>query len=159
MLNSTLQIKKIGRLSIFLRIKAIVNSLLAVGDSITKQDQIDSILDGLFEKYNTFFMQMYEGSESHSLCDVEDLLYVQEAQLDQFCQELSVSTVIANLACTSQSQEYGSSKGAYSGNCGRGNRFPRGRSHGRGRYTIANHPTYQLCGKYGHSTTIVERLS
>lgn len=45
-----------------LRIIAIMSFLLNVGDSITKQDQIDSILDGLPEEYNQFAMQMYGSS-------------------------------------------------------------------------------------------------
>lgn len=45
-----------------LRIKAIVSFLLNVGDSVTKQDQIDSILDGLPEEYNPFVMQIYGSS-------------------------------------------------------------------------------------------------
>lgn len=99
-----------------LRIKAIANSLLAVGDSISEQDQIDSILDGLPEEYNPFVMQMYESTESPLLCDVEALLYVQEAQLDKFRQELVVSTVAANVAHSSQATN--NSRGTFPNNRG-----------------------------------------
>src|SRR3954470_9683143 len=108
-----------------LRIKAIANSLLAVGDSITEQDQIDSILEGLPEEYNPFVMQMYGSPTTLNLCDVKALLYVQEAQLDKFRQELAAATIAANLA--NLGQESHGSRGAYSGNRGRGNRYPRGR--------------------------------
>ena len=88
-----------------LRIKAIANSLLAVGDSISEQDQIDYILDGRLEEYNPFVMQMYGSPESPSLCDVEALIYVQKAQLDKSRQELVVPTVAANVAHTSQKNQ------------------------------------------------------
>lgn len=39
-----------------LRIKATTNSLLAVGDLITEHDQIDSILNGIYEEYRPFVM-------------------------------------------------------------------------------------------------------
>lgn len=134
-----------------LRIKAIANTLLAVGDSISEQDQIDSILDGLLEECNPFVMQMYESTKPSSLCDVEAQLYVQEAQVDKFRQELSISIVAANLANTSQ--ETTSSRGAFSGNHGRGACYTRGLACGRGRATSGNRPTCQLCDKYGHSIT------
>lgn len=81
-----------------------------------------------------------------TLCDVEELLYVQEAQLDKFRQELVATTVAANVAHTNL--EDSSSRGAYSGGCGRGNKFNQGRGRGRGRSTSSNRPTRQLCGKY-----------
>lgn len=40
-------------------IKVSVTSLLVVEDSISKQDQIDFILDGLLEEYNPFVTKMY----------------------------------------------------------------------------------------------------
>lgn len=43
----------------FQRNKAIVNYLLVVGDSTSEQNQIDLILDGLLEEYNSFLMHMY----------------------------------------------------------------------------------------------------
>src|SRR4051812_48064070 len=97
-----------------LRIKAIANSLLAVGDVITEQDQIDSILNGLPEEYSPFVMQMYGCPIPPTLCDVEALLYVQEAQLDKFRQELAATTVSANVPHASQREE--SSRGSYSAN-------------------------------------------
>lgn len=65
---------------------------------VFEQDKIDSILDGLFEEYNLFVMQMYGVPEPQSLCDAEALFYVQEAQLDKFCQELVVWSISLNVA-------------------------------------------------------------
>src|SRR3954468_23417458 len=96
-----------------LHIKAIAYSVLDVGDYITEQDQIDAILEGLPEEFNPFVMQMYGCPVPPTLCDVEALLYVQEAQLDKFRQELAASTIAANVAHTSI--EESGSRGAYSG--------------------------------------------
>lgn len=57
-----------------------MNSLIVVGDSISEKYQIDSIFYGLSEEYNPFVMQMYGSIDSSSLCDVEALIYVHEAQ-------------------------------------------------------------------------------
>lgn len=67
-----------------LKIKAIMNSLLAIGDIVTKEAQTNTILDGLLEEYNPFGMQIYGKPESLTLYDVETLLCSQEAQLDKF---------------------------------------------------------------------------
>lgn len=80
-----------------LRVKYNVNSLLNIGDSILDQDQIDSILDGLSEKYNMFFMQMYGNSYLITLFDVDELLKDQEAQLDKLSQEFVVYSVTAKM--------------------------------------------------------------
>lgn len=83
-----------------LHVKTISNSLLVVGDVVSKQDQVGSILDGLSEEYNSFVMQMYGMSGPPTLYDVEALLYAQEAQLAKFSQELAVATATANIAHT-----------------------------------------------------------
>lgn len=67
-----------------LRIKDISNSLLVVEDSISEQNQINLILDGLPKEYNSFVIKMHQSNESPLLCDMEKFLYVQEAQLDKF---------------------------------------------------------------------------
>lgn len=132
-----------------LRIKAIANSLLAVGDLITKQDQIGSILNGLPEEHNPFVMHMYGCPITHTLCEVEALLYLQEAQLDKFHQELVTSSVAANVAHTNQGN--GGSKGVYTRSRGRGNHFTHGQGRGRVTNSTCNRPTCQLYGNYGHS--------
>ena len=46
-----------------LRVKVTANSLLAVGDIVSEQDQIDLILNGLPEEFNLFVMKMYGDHE------------------------------------------------------------------------------------------------
>lgn len=87
-------------------------------------------------------MQMFGCPTSPTPCDVEALLYVQEAGLDKFRHELATSNVAET------SQEENNSRGAYSFNYGRG-RFSRGRSHGRGRNTTGNLPHVNCLGSMG----------
>lgn len=80
--------------------------------------------------------------------DVEALLYVQEAQLDKFLQEISVSNAFANLAQHAPVAACG-----YTGmhECDCGGRF-RGRGYGGPiGDTTGTKPTCQLYGKYGHA--------
>jgi histone deacetylase 1/2 len=122
-----------------LRVRVIADTLISIGDSISEQDQIDSILEGLPEEFNPFVMMIYGRSDSPSLYDIEGLLLVQESQLAKFRQELSTPSASANLA---------HSRG------GRGNPSVRGRGRSsRGRSSSSstgNRPTCQLCGQYGH---------
>jgi histone deacetylase 1/2 len=124
-----------------LRIKAIDNYLLSVGDFITEQDQIDSILNGLPEKYSPFVMQMYGCPIPPSLCDVEALLYVQEAQLEKYCQELSLANATTNVAQSEANFSSKSTRGGSQYQQGRSNSRSRGRGRARSSASSGNKPT------------------
>ncbi|MCI00977.1 retrovirus-related Pol polyprotein from transposon TNT 1-94, partial [Trifolium medium] len=81
-----------------LRIKSIVNSLTAVGDFVSESEQIDSILEGLPEEFNSFVMMIYSRADTPTVEDVEALLLLQDAQFEKFKQELSNPSVSANVA-------------------------------------------------------------
>lgn len=80
-----------------LRIKTIVDSLVAVGDSISDQDHIDSILDGLPEEFNPFVMMIY-GRIEPPMIHLKALLLVQEAQFEKYKQDLGTSFISMNVA-------------------------------------------------------------
>jgi histone deacetylase 1/2 len=124
-----------------LRVRAVANTLISIGDSVSEQDQIDSILDGLPEEYNPFVMMIYGRPDSPSLFDIEGLLLVQESQLEKFRQELAVPSASANVAHTNGGRNSSGSRGR--GRNGRG----RGRNQAG---STGNRPTCQLCNKYGH---------
>lgn len=157
-LRSELKSSKKGAHSIneyVLRIKAIVDVLVAIGDSVTEQDQIDAILEGLPEEDNPFVMMIYSRVDPPSVTDIESLLMVREAQLEKFRTELTSGTISANVAHSSQSNGRSNSnsqnyRGGRSGN-GRdrgGNRVGN-RGRGRGRNN-GPRPTCQICLRYGH---------
>jgi histone deacetylase 1/2 len=143
-LRSELKTVKKGTKTItefILRVRAVANILISIGDSVSEQDQIDSILDGLPEEYNPFVMMIYGRPDSPSLFDIEGLLLVQESQLEKFRQELAVPSASANVAHTNGGRNSSGSRGR--GRNGRG----RGRNQAG---STGNRPTCQLCNKYGH---------
>jgi histone deacetylase 1/2 len=146
-----------------LRIKAIVNSLIAVGDSVSEQEQVDSILEGLPREFNSFVMMVYSRFETPTVEDVEALLLLQEVQFDKFKQELNNTSASANLAhaatqasdsySENENQEIGTehynamaSKGKGRGK-GRGGK---GRGRGQGQASNQGKTTCQICGKPNH---------
>jgi histone deacetylase 1/2 len=52
-------------------IKSIVNSLLVVGDTVSDQEQVDAILEGLLEDFNSFVMMVYSRFDTPTIEDVE----------------------------------------------------------------------------------------
>lgn len=139
-----------------LLIKSIFDSLVANGDYVTEQDQINAILEGLPEEYGLFVMMIYGCSDSPSVVDIESLLLLQEAQLENFKNELTagnnvVSVHVAQGPLTSNtnsddSENNTSNSGGKVWRGGRGSKNNRG----KGRYGSCMRPMYQLCFKYGH---------
>ncbi|KAI5425102.1 hypothetical protein KIW84_031052 [Lathyrus oleraceus] len=129
------------------------DSLLVIGDPISERDHIDAILQGTLEECNPFIMMIYSKVEHAYIYDVEAFLYIQEAQLDNYRQELTSFNATTNVVKGLVNSE-GTKHVAYNANghqyyCGRG-RNTRGRVCGRKTYTTSNMPTCQLCNKYGH---------
>lgn len=83
---------------------------------------------------------MYSKIDPSSHYDVEALLYVQEAHMDKFCQELSLANLFANLDHTKQ----------YLNHLWGRERYTQGQGHTRAYGGSKNRPTCQLCSKYGH---------
>lgn len=52
-------------------------------DPISKQDQMDVVLDGHLEEYNHFVMMIYGLSDSLSLYDIEAFLYDTTSTISQ----------------------------------------------------------------------------
>lgn len=127
-----------------LRIRPIMDSLQAMGDSISEQDHIDTVLEGLPEEYNSFVMMIYGRNDSPSIDDIEALLLTQDSQFEKFRQELSsTSSVSVNVAQApnlsyanpnvAANAQFATQRGGFQGaHCSRGGRG-RGRGGGRGR--------------------------
>lgn len=100
-LCSELKASKNGSRSVskyVLCVRAITDLLMAVGHPNSEHDQVDVILQGLPEEYSPFIMMVYGKSEPKDMYDVEGLLYVQEAHLDKYCQELSSPSTTTDMA-------------------------------------------------------------
>lgn len=88
-------------------------------------------------------MMIYCKIKHSNLYDIEELLYVKEAQLDKFHQEIPITNGTANDDHTNDSQNLGGNQQS----CGRGC-STRGCGRGRSNFGSRNIPTCQLCGKY-----------
>ncbi|WJX96151.1 hypothetical protein P8452_77393 [Trifolium repens] len=145
-----------------LRIKSIVNSLIAVGDTVSEQEQVDSILEGLPEDFNSFVMMVYSRFEIPKVEDVEALLLLQEAQFEKFRQELANPSASANVAYTevqsnnpnedTQGPEPGTEHYNAYPSRGKGRGKGRGRGRGKPQYTSNNEKVQcQICSKPNHN--------
>lgn len=113
-LRAKLKITKKANRSIsefVLCIRAIADALLVVGELISKHDQIDVILQGLPEEYNSFIMMVCGKIEPPTLYEIEALLYVQEAQLDKSRQELTLANATTNIALYDDNNSNKSTRG------------------------------------------------
>lgn len=97
-------------------------------------------------------MMTYIKGDFSLIYDIEALLYVEEVQLAKYHQELALNTATTNLTHTEENAGFKTTRGGFQQSGGQGN-SSRGRGYGTtpSSYTLGNRPTYQLCGKYGHS--------
>lgn len=54
-----------------MRIKTIVDSLVVIGDTVSEQEHIDAILEGLPEGYGSFVMMIYGHVDNPLVIDIE----------------------------------------------------------------------------------------
>jgi histone deacetylase 1/2 len=148
-----------------LRIKSIVNSLIAVGDVVSEQEQVDAILEGLPEDFNSFVMMIYSRFETPTVEDVEALLLLQEVQFEKFRQELTNPSVSANVAQVNSNsneanfdqepQESGTEHYNVNTNRGRGRGKSKGRGRGRAQSSNNNGKgPCQICSRNNHDAAI-----
>ncbi|PNX79443.1 retrovirus-related Pol polyprotein from transposon TNT 1-94, partial [Trifolium pratense] len=132
-----------------------------VGDTVSEQEQVDAILEGLPEEFNSFVMMVYSRFESPTVEDVEALLLLQEVQFEKFRQELTNPSVSANIA-HKESKNSNSSDDAdeqeigtehYNVNVSRGRGRGKGRGRGRGKAQFKSNSKKvqcQICAKPNH---------
>ena len=133
-----------------LKIKSIVDNLVAIGENITKQDRILYLLAGLRAEYNSFVISVTSGHESLSLEEIHSMLLTHENRLEQQTTEetnlMQVNIATMNL----QGHNKKSQKSGQFKTQGRGSQNPEqfnhqnfGRSRGRGHYNNNG-------GNFGH---------
>ncbi|KAF7829768.1 Retrovirus-related Pol polyprotein from transposon TNT 1-94 [Senna tora] len=163
-----------------LRIKALVDSLAAVGNPIAESDQIHVILNGLGTGYDAFVTSINTRREDYSVTEIESLLLAQEIRVDNSMSS-TTETLSVNVASTDlkdkssgnsgqSSQQNNFSNNGYRGRGGRNNnngyrgRGGRNNNGYRGGYNggyqgyqpqQGSRPTVvcQLCNKTGHHVT------
>lgn len=88
-----------------LRIKALVDALASIGNPITMQEHIDSILEGFPEEYHILFPTIESRIDPHSVAEIEALLLSHESRLERLKAKTVVDSFSVNLAHTSSQQQ------------------------------------------------------
>ena len=150
-----------------MKIKGFCDSLAAIGESVSEQDQIMNLLAGLGSDYNAVVTLISARDSQLSLESVHSLLLTFEHRLEQQNSFDDTGVIAANLAQNNKnaaaknygrhSQGYQKSSNQSSGQGWNSNYTYRGRGRGgRGGSTGRNNsntskPQCQLCGKFGHT--------
>nr|KYP37004.1 hypothetical protein KK1_041845 [Cajanus cajan] len=71
-----------------LRIKALVDALASVGESVSLQEHVDVILEGLSQDYNSVISIVESKFETPSIEEVEALLLAHEMRLQKYKKRL-----------------------------------------------------------------------
>ena len=74
-----------------LKIKHIVDSLASIGHSLSTQDHIEAIFNGLTRDYSVFVTSLSTRKDEYSVAEVESLLMAQEVRNDSAEIDLDIS--------------------------------------------------------------------
>ncbi|KAF7832319.1 Retrovirus-related Pol polyprotein from transposon RE1 [Senna tora] len=95
----------------FLRIKALVDSLAAIGNPIAESDQIHVILNGLGHDYDAFVTSINTRREDYSVSEIESLLLAQEIIVDNNSKSTSPTETLSVNVATTDSKDKSSNSG------------------------------------------------
>lgn len=83
------------------RIKAIVDSLILIGNEVTQAEHIEAIFDGLSEDYDPFVTSINTGLDPYTVFDFESLLLAHEVRMEKNNKvKISAEKLTINLANT-----------------------------------------------------------
>jgi len=142
-----------------MKVKAAADSLAAIGEPVSEQDQVMNLLGGLGSYYNAIVTAINIRDDKISIEAVHNMLLAFEHRLEQQSLIEQISTMAANYASSSsnrgggriytgsQGQHYTPNLNNYRGRS-RGGRYRQTR-----RYNSNNFekPQCQLCGKFSHT--------
>ena len=134
-----------------LKIKSIVDNLLAIGENITEQDRILYLLAGLRAEYNSFVITVTSRHEPLSLEEIHSMLLTHENRLEQQHTTEETNLLQANITTMNiQGHNKKNQKSSQFKTQGRGNQNQQqfnhqnfGRGRGRGHYNNNG-------GNFGH---------
>ena len=149
-----------------LEIKIIVDSLATIGASVSIEDQIEAILDGLSEHYDPFVASIMSRSKPYTINEIEALRLAQEERLakPRSVDPLSYSPVVAIVTWRPSHARNGKQNSQFSSS--RGGRIHSCPSYSTGSRSSFRAPftqtqssnswsttsiTCQICKKTGHS--------
>ncbi|RVW86789.1 Retrovirus-related Pol polyprotein from transposon RE1 [Vitis vinifera] len=166
-LRLELQSTKKGSLSMIdyiMKVKGAADSLAAIGEPVSEQDQVMNLLGGLGSDYNVVVTVINIRDDKISIEAVHSMLLAFEHRLEQQSSIEQFSPISANYASSSNSRgggrKYNGDRGqnhtpnisnyTYRGR-GRGGRYDQNRRHNS---NSSEKPQCQLCGKFGHIVQI-----
>ncbi|RVW61330.1 Retrovirus-related Pol polyprotein from transposon RE1 [Vitis vinifera] len=166
-LRLKLQSTKKGSLSMIdyiMKVKGAADSLAAIGEPVSEQDQVMNLLGGLGSDYNAVVTAINIRYDKISIEAVHSMLLAFEHRLEQQSSIEQFSPISANYASSSNSRgggrRYNGGRGqnhtpnisnyTYRGR-GRGGRYGQ---NGRHNSNSSKKPQCQLCGKFGHTVQI-----
>lgn len=166
-LRLELQSTKKGSLSMIdyiTKVKRATDSLAAIGEPVSEQDQVMNLLGGLGSDYNAVVTAINIRDDKISIEAVHSMLLAFEHRLEQQSSIEQFSPISANYASSSNSRgggrRYNGGRGqnhtlntsnyTYRGR-GRGGRYGQ---NGRHNSNSFEKPQCQLCGKFGHTVQI-----
>ncbi|KAL5545398.1 hypothetical protein UlMin_005085 [Ulmus minor] len=135
-----------------MKIKGFCDSLAAIGELVSEQDQIMNLLAGLGSDYNVVVTSISARDSQLSLESVHSLLLTFEHRLEQQNSFDDTGVIAANLAQNNKNaaaKNYGKNSQGYQKSS---NQSSRGRGGQTGRNNSnTSKPQCQLCGKFGHT--------
>ncbi|KAG6763454.1 hypothetical protein POTOM_030871 [Populus tomentosa] len=150
-----------------MKVKGVADSLAAIGEPVSEQDQIMNLLGGLSSDYNAVVTAINIRDDKISVEAIHNMLLAFENQLEQQSLADQISAMAVHYASSSNNRgggkRYNGSRGhSYISFTLNANNYNY-RSHGRrGRYThngrhnsiYSKKPQCQLCGKFGHTVHV-----
>ncbi|KAL5848350.1 hypothetical protein ACOSQ4_006363 [Xanthoceras sorbifolium] len=153
-LRSQLQTLKKGALKIsdyIVKIKVVIDALMAAGQVITEQDLVAYILGGLGLEFDHVVCNIASKKSKITLQDAQFLLMNYESRLEQYHASTTIDIGQASANSSTKSANFARG-GSQFQNTSRGR--TRGRRRGRGGRYFNQRLTCQLCGKAGHFSAI-----
>lgn len=89
-----------------LHIQTLLDSLLLIGDSVSMNEHIDIILDGLHEEYETIVTILGSKTEPLTLDEVTSMLLAQESCLEKSCKKNLGTMNMAEATSISETQDF-----------------------------------------------------
>jgi hypothetical protein len=139
----------------FHKFTGLVDTLAAINQPLTEEEQISFLLAGLGSEYESFITTVHLRTELLSVETLYGHLLSHELCMVQAQPKVDLSLAGAHFASRGGSSSCGGRNGRFSnttqaGHPSSGQRFNRGRNRGRGSSNNGSRPTCQVCGKIGH---------
>ncbi|KAL5822962.1 hypothetical protein ACOSQ4_020862 [Xanthoceras sorbifolium] len=134
-----------------LRVKGLGTSLRSAGQTVTDQDLLLCVLNGLGHEYDPVVVMLSQQQLTMSLHEAQYMLMIHEQRIEHLnsVAQLDIQAPVANFVSSNNSGGRSSNRGGFNSSS-RGNNNSRGRRGRRGRWSN-NRPPCQICTRPGHS--------